>query len=587
MSRGYLNNFPNFEKLLRDGMKADGVEDQFSSAFSRKDSEIFKVAARLVRFFSHDVKKLREIFEQAGPYPNNITFKQAFEGFPLTILGKEPDTFRVFPNITIGDLEFEEMSNCCWAMSWHVLDETFERSREKEYKRPLSWFEEITRDLKDTHKAKGWATTRRIITRLKRSDEVSIAKILTHNLAAKGLSASQIQNMATAITEARKPMEIKEVKSLEDTIEMYASGPSSCMSWGSRGNSESRGWSFLPNKCGVHPSAFFFYHPYVKGVYAMAKERVVARTFLYQIEVKGKEKWFYGRVYSTNGKVHQTFINTLKQQYDAQDISKSPDGIFCRTAEFKIPGVKYEPGFGANVYVCPVPYFDNMLQCFTFSFDNTTKEFTVSMEKGIQPNLTAGSGGYILSSNLTRAICHFCSASRRPTEMVAALDGEHFFCNSHCMQSGGYCRALRSDGMRVVVPLLETVRDIFSKERYSNEEALRAQGGLPSIAKLSLDNSDDIPEDDEEELTLVGVPVKINDRMFRLYTGTELSNLEIRFKNKELDKKHAKLIRHPVFGSCYEIIYPESEKQDRIPMKIQRVRTVMYDPQESWIKEAA
>ncbi len=581
MSRGYLKNFPNYEQMIRSGMKAEGVEDQFDSVFSRKNSKIFSAAARLVRFYASEVKKLRDCYDNSGPH--KVSFKDLFEGQPLTILGSTSETFKVFPNIIVGDVDPDQMQDCCWAMSWQVLDETFERQHKEdnkeEYKRPLSWFENLENDLKDQHKAKGWSTLRRAITRLKRSDEIAITKVLTHAATAK-MKANEIQNMASAIIEARKPMEIKEVKTLEDTVEMYATGPSSCMSWNSV-DEDIRGWAFLPNKLKMHPTAFFHYHPHIQGVYAMAKGSVIARTFLYAVETKKGDVWHYGRIYAINEKIKQIFISTLAEKYGAKDVGGA--GTFNRACEFQIPGVQYKPKF-KDAYICPIPYFDNMYASYTVSFDNETSAFII--RTGVPTDGTAGSGGYLLSTSLTRVKCNGCSRTRRPNEMIQANDAANYFCGDICMTNCGYARASRSDGIPVVVPIAETVQDCISKARYTNEATLKTLGGLPYMDKISLEGPDEVPEA-EDELTANGAVVKINNNLYRVGSVININILE-RVYNKnprDISIKRARLVYDNKFGAYYDILYPEV--QNVIPMKIQKVRTVVYDPDELFVKEAA
>lgn len=488
--------FRNFKKdrnrLLQQFIKLrpETAEKDFEQLFGfYEKSWPFKAAARMVRFHSKQYASfLNLLVNSLRDCEMNLPIYDHLRGWPLMVLAKDPDKIRVFPNIILNEvLEDAMVTTSCYVTN--VL-ETFEESLRKDLNGPIT--------------SKKWIPTKRAWTRIKKYEEMSVATVLSRytGLGTK-LNAAQIRDVAAGIEEMRKPMQLIFCKDPADMIDMYDSkGPESCMR---NRHARDKGWDKIIFPHGIHPCSFFYFHPYIKGVYSKHKGAVCARTFLYHDE---NNKKFFGRIYSSNAKMAIRFEEELtKLGYGPID-KKDFRAKWSRKCEFKIPGIEYK-----GLFYMPLPYCDNLEDSIRVTFDEKMKEFTVSCGgKGSNVQFQSQTG-LLNHKELQTKKCAHCQVVYPGNQKMidCPVDGRSF-CQHDCAIAGGYVRAFRNDG-NFVYQLKDTcIKDSISGEYYTNEESAKALGALPRIYDIF-----EVIEDDE--ITRNGIVIINGDELFRFHDG--------------------------------------------------------------------
>jgi hypothetical protein len=494
MSRGFLKssdgkkNLHHFEKVLRNLFEEQGRKDFDEKYGERLNDEVFKAAARLVRFLATDYGKFLELCRSDENYNDSY-----FKGQPIITLAKDPTMLRVYPNLIVDSMEIEELKSCSWAFEHHVLDTQMKL---------------VKQELADEHKKQGWATLARAIAKFTRYEEMTTSRVLARFTGAKELRANQIAAFAAGIDEMRVPAQLVYAEKPEDFVEMYATGPGSCMSW-SKG--DERTWEFMPDHLDIHPTSFFAFHPYTKGCYIKSKGKVAARAILYNVR---DGEWQYGRVYASNTKMHTIFENALR---DAG--INTLETNFGRSADFDMNIYEFK-----GKQIVPMPYFDNIGGAMHLKLDEKEKVVKVSIGSKVSGANYSSEGGYVNVAMLKTITCS-CGrewSGKHAQQVKQSQDGLHWFCNIGCGEAKRYVFAYRNDGTQVYIHKGEAVMDALGGRYYTNLAAAKALGCHPY-----LENLDDAI--DPEKITQTGhaiytedgkTIVRIHDNLFRKFYTT-------------------------------------------------------------------
>jgi hypothetical protein len=489
-----------------------------------EDQPALRVACRLVRILASDIARFdRNLREVVGNLKYTATI----------IPGPTADTVRVFTNLMLdsdGAFNEEDLQWCSPYTYGPELLKTFATG--------------VMTDLADAKKCLAWKGTNRCLKRLKRSEVMSVARALTRytNMVALGYRDNEIRDKADTIVDNFKPMGLIEATEPADFLEMYSTGPESCMT-----PYESRSWYFLVKE-DTHPCAFFAHHPYTKGIYtkkrtAGGEHDVAARCIVYQ---QADGKWYYGRIY-TNGStsIRAKFIENLRAQ-GYEELTQS----FDRAATFTIPGTRIdsdafdeadsddydEDELNAQIgdYACPMPYFDNLTASLKVTWDKGTKLFTVTAgSRGGNVDLSS-TAGYTSAGKLTVTECAHCDARIRygSTQYNHQSNG-NVYCSPECVRGAGHVVMIRSDGREVVRDIDEsTVQDVLTPSRYwTNMAAAERRGATPASRSLFIgDEEGGVSTDGQRVTTLDGGLVRASYDSFNRAHRSGMYDTTITFR---------------------------------------------------------
>lgn len=381
------------------------------------NSEPLAMAARIVRLVSKDFLELRR-------YARSNLINTGFAFTAPVMYGPTPDTVRVFTNISLTGTAADDIYKYC--SPFFCYEEALP-----------NFVAQLKADLGDERRAQAWATTNRAWRRLRRYEDISIARAVSRFSNAKelGLSDHAIRNFAQHVEDMRKPVEVVFADKPEDFITMYGSGPSSCMAIREGGHDNNGDWRYML-KAGHCPTSFFAYHPHTRGAYVTRGNRVVARCIVYETV----EGWRWGRIYP-GGDMWSTKLQKMLSEQGMQQLT----GPFVRECEFSIPGISANN----REYQAPIPYFDNLLGSFTVKFNQATKDFHFTHHlresKGNYNNL-GNTGGILSSRHYVRLQCDHCGTDMSPEDAVHSNVDDRVFCSHEHAVEAGLFRARRNDG---------------------------------------------------------------------------------------------------------------------------------------------
>lgn len=442
MSRGFipLKRDIGFLSEIQPFVSKEAFEKDYQALIT---NEPYKMAARLVRYFSTDFKQFVDTVNNCLRTKCGVAINWLTEDQVLIVPHpKDATLLRVFINVKVSNtkLPMRYVSPICHQ---EVLK---------------AFTTELRTDLASDATSKKWETTNRSWRRLKRYEDMpTIRALQRYTNIPKHIGEESLKSLAAAIDADRKPLEIIYAEKPEDFITMYASGPSSCMAKGGEGGN----FGFMLKKQ-VHPTSFFAFHPHTKGAYIMRGGQVAARAILYEDHAK-PGKWIYGRVYALDAQVKEKFINALEKagltSLGAVDMRHN---ILAYTCEFNVPGYLYS----GEDYFMPVPYFDNLRHDIPLmvKWDKEKKEFNLKCYadpkdrkdpslKGYMRLDMGVTRGYVMSNEMSECICAHCGISYNPRtarSACVAVDGAVFCCRT-CAEAHSYVCAYRSDGAAVWV----------------------------------------------------------------------------------------------------------------------------------------
>jgi hypothetical protein len=376
---------------------------------------------------------------------------------PVILPTADPKEFHVYPNLhlKVEGVSLDILKTITWFNEFDVLE-------------PVAVM--LADELNHEKKRVRWETTQRGLKYLLRREKTTLGKALVRfTKIQEEMDDAKIRNTVTKIENELKPLEILIAKTPEQFIEMYGSGPTSCMTANGQ-----REWKFLIDQ-GRHPADFYGWSPEMGGAYIIRKGVVVCRAVLFGGDGKGNFKE-YGRIYSANEEYTKKFIQELKNR------GMNEAGSYVCSLPFDVPGAKRTSN---NDYVLPIPFCDNLVCRFDVTFDNKTNVFhvvpIVKEDKHKLKGFYLNGGQILLSSQTcTSVVCDQCKTPilMSKLQIKSDIDGK-FFCSAPCAEEAGYFPVIQANGVQV------WRKDGFvtsrSGNRFTNYNAADANGYYPYI----------------------------------------------------------------------------------------------------------
>lgn len=453
------NNLKAFEKdylpLISPELK-DQYEDLLQTQNRLKNDLVFMSAARMIRLLQVNYLKLLDDLKCAGENAKpkiQFSFTDVFSHSAIMIPSKKVGQVYVFPYLIIDKIDKSDLKNICWLICFNTL-KTFNSIRAK--------------------KPNSWAPFFRAWRKIKKYEEMSIVRALRRytNIETK-LSHEQIDSLANSYIDLIKPFDLIYAEKAADYLKMFKSGGvNTCMTLS---GDKRDTWKELV-KHEHHPMSLFAYHPYIKGVYCIKDNMVVARTLLYQ---NNNKLWVYGRIFSING-FYNTKFTAILQKVGYTPLTRS----FKRKVEFKVPGLW--SGYFKS-YLLPVPYMDDVFAYVKGQFDQKEKQFSITfLSTGEKTNINVKStGGFIRDSQLIVSLCTRCG--NNSTDGPVSHDGRFRFCSTSCARYSGYIYALAHTGERQLLLSAVCFTDYFNRDNvFTNKNSCQENGGVPVVEKFTV-----------------------------------------------------------------------------------------------------
>lgn len=483
--------------------KLPGFEnpEYIKTALKNLDDPVKLAATNLVRFFGKDLDTIDRMFStfkyKDGSAPRRMSDASMTKGVvPLIAFVKgQPDQCIVFQNIPV---------NYGTSVDSNLINVT----PVSHYERHLAAFDAgYTSDLADENKKKKWT---RPFNTLKRTEQLTLARMLTKYFSFPDRKDDYIRDLADHIASERAAYDLKLGTTIEDFMQMYTSGPASCMSYTGE---KKAGWRNAMQE-NDPPTGFYSYIPGVFGGMLMKKKTLHARCLI--VTQGGKRR--YSRIYFASEVARDTMVRMMRDE----GITELPGGYLSIRASFKIPGRLVVNS--TSSYYMPYPYIDNCHTVFYGRFDRVTKDFYIEafpstdeseerkkINKDPQWTLmpAGGTTGYFLSSNLESFVCKHCGMKRTGKDINSSKSFIHhqtseFACRTECASALGWVSALRGDGIYQVLNKEDCLEDQFAKGYYyTTERACMERGG-----KLAF--TDIFAPDEEPGVSANGINVARN-----------------------------------------------------------------------------
>lgn len=346
----------------------------------------------------------------------------------------------------------------------------------------LPFLNTYEKDMKDEHRKKKWEGKERYEGALNRTTDVSLASFVKSFDKEDKHKDAAIRDHCAKIEADFWPSELHWCNSADDYYKMYNAdgGPSSCMSkWGNT-SAVAKGLDELK----FHPCQLYFYmHPWVQGAYLAQKSKITARSIIYTFKDGKKQA---GRIYSVNNNARDTFVEELKKQgvrYDGDgwmyDFPSNSD-----KDHYSIPATMYKGKKFAQY-----PYFDNVNRVNSLKLEGDVFHFYFKKVPGTV-SIEATATGYISEDQLMVLECKHCGVNFKLGAGGRGLrteDGSLFCGADHAFQ-GGYCPAMRGDGVTSWILKKDALQDFFAPAVwYTNREAAIRLGAVPVKEDASID----------------------------------------------------------------------------------------------------
>lgn len=330
----------------------------------------------------------------------------------------------------------------------------------------------------DNDKAKSkWSSMLKVKEHMEKTQTTTLGRFLQNTVFKDNkLAAKELAELVSSLSSSLLPPQLRMCESTEDYIEMYSSGPTSCMSINNSAyqNNKSNWKSMLDT--GVHPCSFYHYMPNVQGVF-MKKGKVVQARGLIQTDARGQT--YLGRVYGMTGAISAAFKTAVKDQYNTRALELMSTPV---TQEFSIPAVWDE---AQKDYMGPAPYVDDMDSSkFYVKFDIPTKTFlwkyvlkadTKSEYKEFGLSSTSG---YILAKQILmeRRFCMRCGVSLTQHDGEEVLHSARY-CSYSCADYEGFEVVTNSHGAHTLISSEDVVN--ASGRAYTSLSAAQAHSSRP------------------------------------------------------------------------------------------------------------
>lgn len=368
---------------------------------------------------------------------------------------------------------------------------------------------------------------------------------------------------------------------------MYVNGPASCMTVR---QGKERSWNAILNH-GLHPAAWYAYHPYIGGAYLSKGGKILARVILHWLagtpgsadEAVG---YILGRIYGDAIYQNQLVV-LLKKKYgkkltsDMQTTPTRPSGVFY------IPAV----GGSGPAAIMPIPYIDGYGCAIYAQYDKGANRFAVQAVEGgsdlsykIKEDaswvyIPNDRKGYRTGADLAVSCCVACGRTYRPGTHVGVthhITGE-FTCGSDCASKVGWVITKEGDGSRVWLSRRDTVEDSrLLGTHYSNIRAMLANGA-------GIACSDPYVVEEDPVFTMLGTTIiradksrvmAISEDALDALTRNDIGTFLIkdRLTVNKVTTIAMEFGKNPVDQSAFEgydwdnVVYPDELDEAKIPM---------------------
>lgn len=405
------------------------------------DHPVFEIVSQKVNSLSKEFGTLHNVLGKCGLSADQLS---KFMQGPKPIIVLCPDNYqslRIYENLIVDKLDAHYLASC----STLSLKDT------------LSSFIKVYED--DAFRDKKWANP---VTRTNSFVDMPTARAIERYFGLS-LKADKIRDLAIALDNYRKPLEVSFAETPQDFFKMYNSGPTSCMGYAA-GNSKA--WEHLI-KNNMYPPSFYAWYPHTKGAYIERNGVIVARVICFK-EPDGK--WVYGRIYSATPEYSSKFVMALNDLgiYSKIKSHKPPEDV-----DFMLPSLEIK---GSVTRQAPWPYFDDMDPVLSVKYLEDSKEFHVVHVKAAkeeQSNIPQNTPtGFIRSIDFMQgAQCAYCGKRGR---MISSNDGVHTFCSAYCATRLGYVEVMQGNGVHIWEKPSELHILIFNSDvRFSTLRAAR------------------------------------------------------------------------------------------------------------------
>lgn len=497
--RGYINHDADIKRLTEaaKAQKLDINKDILDSTerlnfvgvpglTMRKLAEdpVMDVFTRVVNYARADWNKFRSLLEAC--------YNDVVGGFNDSLLNDSPI-------VTLHPTQHDKVYVYTTLVMSSYDSIHFYWARPSRVKQGAGFIKTYFDDIKDDKRKLAWSPISRAKSRILRRELVDVSRALTRYFPAlkANLSSSQLRDIATAMVEYNAPIEL----SYADTdpthfYDMYKDGPDSCMK-----DNGSRPFSWMAKLSKpVHPTSVFAYSPYVKGVFLKRGNKVLARSFLYDVAFFGnaaeakKGAWAYGRVYGSTEKYTKIFVTALNKE-GYREISSLGLNM-AKEYEITVPPIVVSDaeagsvGIAAGEYMY-VPYLDNHARDVNVTYDEDSAIAKVKFgARENDVNCVFGSQhGFLPMAAFRKLTCHGCGGDIKMANGKSPLfasDGATFH-NSECATAAGYVSAIVGGGptrawMRSDNPTL--TQDPYNNGNYYSPSGRTHYQILPMITSL-------------------------------------------------------------------------------------------------------
>lgn len=509
MSRAFINTKGVKERLDKELKALAKIDPDIVKSFQivEDNDKYFAAAARLVR---HAAVDTAEIVKMLKDCPNHRDYVALLIGamtkgntkVEVPLFTYKRQTFYIYPGLKVTSPGNWTLlaTVCAFSMQW-LLD---------------PWVKEVKEGLSDSKKKEGFVPFHRALKKLKRRNEITpqkLVQLLFSTFAPTNkVSDATIRDIGTYLGQCVIPPEVIFCNSPADYLNMYETGPASCMQgttnrpWGHVFKEYSKNGSDLIG----HPCVFYHYCPTTQGVYIRERGKVTARVILYG--KPGEQR--VGRLYASNTQAQTKLVQALRD--------KGIKGDPTRTA-FVIPCSFEMPVFTTNegCYVM-IPYFDNLagdgLIMRPKAGDCDLAEVRIlGSGEGFAPKegwkryeTNRAEGAHVF--NPAKTCCEVCDldiSKKMKGYMRIPGDGPaRFVCSSKCAQKFDLVFAKDQNQNIRLMPKDEAVIDWFNME--NNYTTLQA-GIRNGLAQTLFDSSH--MEEDEEIMSAVDRIAIYNDNL--------------------------------------------------------------------------
>lgn len=422
-----------FCEELETALDKHDMRGDLDPLYKLRDYPWIGVMSRFTRFFATDHAKIIDAIKDiTGKVPE----VSETVGTPLIRLDPADTTkIQVFTNILVASHNANILKQVSWLANFPMLRPSHTRVKEMLAKNPKT--------------SPKWATVSASIRTCKSYRTMTIGQYLKTYVPLGDMKDDQVRNLSDKVQSCFAPAQFTECESVKDYMDMYASGPNSCMT-----THTSRNWNFLVKEKS-HPAAYYHFCPTYKGVFLSKGGKVTARAILHAAKnSKGHPTFKVVRTFASNNPAQEELWEHIKKagylasggNFDYSMYKK--EGI-----SFEIPGVPMQGKSSTAMQMAvPFPYIDGPGDeriDVDFKYDVETTVFTITINQKGGEGLRQTESGYMSAAACSSLKCACCGSrisADREAIVGYQMPPDQVYCRSTCARSEGLHELQRSDG---------------------------------------------------------------------------------------------------------------------------------------------